>query len=67
MSPKVIVYIRADDARVIEATEGREIANWVRTVVRDEIERWHEGRATALGAQRLPKQWMRMEPDEEGA
>lgn len=66
--PKVVVYVRADDARVIEATEGREIQQWVRTIVREEIERWHEGRASALGKQRMPAQWLRpTPPGQEGA
>ena len=65
--PKVVVYVRADDARVIEATEGREIANWVRTIVREEIEHWHDKRLGAIASQRMPRQWLRTEPPEEGA
>ena len=68
MSPKVVIYVRADDARVIEATEGREIGPWVRTIVREEIARWHETRASALGAQRMPEPWLRRKEElEEGA
>ena len=69
MSPKVVVYVREDDARVIQATEGREIQQWVRTVVREEIARWHDKRAGAISAQRMPRQWLRQIPesDKEGA
>lgn len=63
--PKIVVYVRADDARVIQATEGREIGQWVRTLVREEIEHWHSRRRSALDAQRMPRQWRRF--DEEGA
>lgn len=47
--PKVVVYVRAEDARAIEATEGREIQQWVRAVVRDEIKTWHDRRAYKVG------------------
>ena len=67
--PKVVVYVRADDARVIEATEGREIQNWVRTLVREEISRWHDKRARKIVSQRMPEAWARRleETDQEGA
>lgn len=64
--PKIVVYVRAEDARVIEATEGRDIAPWVRAMVRDGINKWHENRAMKLGAQRMPEQWKRRF-EEEGA
>lgn len=57
--PKIVVYVRADDARVIEATEGREIGPWVRALVRDEISEWYSKRAEALGARPMPEPWVR--------
>ena len=42
--PKVVVYVRADDARIIEAGENRDIDEWVRMVVREQIIRWHSRR-----------------------
>lgn len=66
--PKVVVYVRAEDARVIEATEGREIDKWVRTIVKEQISKWHGTRARQLGAQPLPRQWMRQQEKlDEGA
>jgi len=66
--PKIVVYVRAEDARVIEATEGREIQQWVRTIVREEISKWHTDRVVALGAQPMPESWLRHKEElEEGA
>jgi hypothetical protein len=52
--PKVVVYVRAEDARVIEATEGRAIELWVRSVVRDEIAHWHLSKVSAEYQRREP-------------
>lgn len=66
--PKVVVYIRADDARMIEATEGREIDAWVRTIVRDQISHWHARRMGAVANQRMPEAWQARERElKEGA
>lgn len=63
MSPKVVVYVRAEDARVISSTTEEDIGTWVRQVVADEISSFHERRARSLGA--MPAPWMRQEPKEE--
>jgi hypothetical protein len=39
--PKVVVYVRAEDARAIAAITGRDIAEWVREQVADAIVKWH--------------------------
>jgi hypothetical protein len=38
--PKAVVYVRAEDARTIEAIEGTPIAEWVREQVQIAIEKW---------------------------
>jgi hypothetical protein len=43
--PKVIVYVRADDARNIEATTGKPIAEWVRATNATAIELWKQVQA----------------------
>lgn len=64
--PKVVVYIRADDARMISATEGRDIDKWVRTVVREQVAHWHARRLP--GVDRLPEPWARRQDElKEGA
>lgn len=55
--PKVVVYVRAEDARVIAATEGREIEAWVRTVVRDEIAKWHSKGKRVGEVIQIPTTW----------
>ena len=66
--PKVVVYVRAEDARVIESVEGYEIDEWVRMLVRDQIARFHEKRALRLGAQQMPDAWAKRQGElEEGA
>ena len=57
MSPKVAVYVRAGDARIIEAIEGHDIQLFVRSVVRDAITAWHDERAKAVGARPMPVAW----------
>lgn len=37
--PKVTVYVKAADARAIEAAENEDIASWVRGLVRWAIEK----------------------------
>ena len=64
--PKVVIYVRAEDARVIEATEGRAIELWVRTLVRDEIARWHTRRAHPGQVVSMPEQWQRRQVELEG-
>lgn len=46
--PKVVVYVRADDTRTIEAVEGKEIEEWVREVVAYTIKKWHEQHAAKV-------------------
>lgn len=47
--PKVIVYVRADDARAIEMFESKPVAIWVREQVAASIKRWRRERsATAV-------------------
>lgn len=66
--PKVVVYVRAEDARVIENRDGYPIDEWVRRAVRDEISKFHDRRARALGVQTMPEKWARRQQDlEEGA
>jgi hypothetical protein len=60
--PKVVVYVRAEDARVIEATEGRAIEQWVRSLVRDEVAKWHKRKSGVTG-----EVVYLSFPDEEGA
>lgn len=43
--PKVVVYVRAEDTRTIEAVEKKEIEEWVREVVAYTIKKWHEKQA----------------------
>lgn len=38
--PKVVVYVRADDARAIEAQSGQTIGDWTRDKVANAIEVW---------------------------
>lgn len=38
--PKVVVYVRADDARAIEAETGQDIAEWTREALAKAIELW---------------------------
>jgi len=57
MSPKVAVYVRAADARIIETIEGHDIQLFVRSVVRDAITAWHDERAKAVGARPMPVAW----------
>jgi hypothetical protein len=40
--PKVVIYIRAADARAIEAREEKEIEAWVRGLVARAVEAWKE-------------------------
>ena len=40
--PKVVVYVKADDARTIEAIEKKEVDVWVRELVQYGIEKWRE-------------------------
>ena len=47
--PKVVVYVRIDDAHIIEADEQCEIGDWVRTVVREQIMRLHARRVIGGG------------------
>ena len=42
--PKVIVYVKAEDARSLEA-EGKDAAEWVRGLVRRAFEKRKENRA----------------------
>ena len=46
--PKVIVYVRAEDARTIEAIDGKLIDEWVREAVKAAIENRKEQHASAL-------------------
>lgn len=50
MSPKVVTYVKADDARAIEAIEKKEIEVWVREVVAFAVKKWHEQHATEAKA-----------------
>lgn len=43
--PKVIVYVRADDARNIEATTGKPVADWTRDTLAKAIELWKQVQA----------------------
>ena len=45
--PKAIVYVRADDARAIEAVTGKEIAEWVREQVAIAVDQWKAQRVIA--------------------
>lgn len=38
--PKVVVYVRAEDARAIEAQSGQAIADWTRDKVANAVENW---------------------------
>lgn len=51
--PKAVVYVRAEDARSIEAIESMLIADWVREQVALAIERWKAERALAFKEGRL--------------
>lgn len=42
--PKAVVYIRAEDARSIEAIEGKPIADWVREQLAIVIKEWKRER-----------------------
>lgn len=46
--PKVIVYVRAEDARTIEAIDAKAIEEWVRDAVKVAIEERKERHAAAL-------------------
>jgi hypothetical protein len=43
--PKVVVYVRAEDARAIEATSGKDVADWTRDTVAKAIELWKQVQA----------------------
>ncbi|GIV03702.1 MAG: hypothetical protein KatS3mg015_2532 [Fimbriimonadales bacterium] len=45
--PKVIVYIRANDARSIEALEHIPIAEWVRKQVAEAVSAWTKEQAAS--------------------
>lgn len=67
LMPKVVVYIKVDDARAIEATEGRTIEAWVRTTLREQISHWHARKSGAMSRQRMPEAWVaRQEQLKEG-
>lgn len=51
--PKVVVYIRAEDARSIELLAGREVAEWVREQVAKALAEWKAERARAFEEGRL--------------
>lgn len=38
--PKVVVYVRAEDARAIEAQSGQTIGEWTRDKVANAIDVW---------------------------
>jgi hypothetical protein len=42
--PKAVVYVRAEDARAIEAIESVAIADWVRERVAEALEAWKSER-----------------------
>lgn len=63
--PKIVVYVRADDARLIEKMEECEIELWVRALVRDGISDWHTKRIEALGIKPMPEAWQRHQADTE--
>lgn len=46
--PKVIVYVRAEDARTIEAIDRKAIDEWVREAVKAAIENRKEQHAATL-------------------
>ena len=39
--PKIVVYVKAADARALEAA-GNDVAKWVRDYVQFQIDRWKE-------------------------
>lgn len=41
--PKVIVYVRADDARAIATATGKTIEEWTRRTLAEAIESFKEG------------------------
>jgi DNA-binding ferritin-like protein (Dps family) len=43
--PKVIIYVRADDARNIEAVTGKDVAEWCRATMATAIELWKQVQA----------------------
>ena len=43
--PKIVVYVRADDARSIEAIEQKPVADWVRELVQYGVDKWREQQA----------------------
>lgn len=43
--PKVVVYVKAEDARSIEAIEQKEIDDWVRELVKYAVQQWREQHA----------------------
>lgn len=51
--PKAVVYIRAEDARTIEAFEQKDIAEWVRLKVAEAIIAWKDERRQAFKEGRL--------------
>ena len=51
--PKAIVYVRAEDARTIEAIEQKEIADWVREKVAEAVEKFKEDKRKAYEEGRL--------------
>lgn len=48
MSPKVVVYVRAEDARTLEAIDRKPIEEWVREALKIAIEERKERHAAAL-------------------
>lgn len=66
--PKVVVYVRADDARMIEATEHKTIDTWVRATVKDQISHWHARQMSPMADQRMPESWQNRQTElQEGA
>lgn len=43
--PRVVVYVRAEDARTIEATTGKPIAEWTRETLATAISLWKQAQA----------------------
>lgn len=43
--PKVVVYVKAEDARTIASLSGKTIEDWVRDTLKTSIELWKQVQA----------------------
>jgi hypothetical protein len=52
--PKIVVYVRAEDSRTIEAVTGKPIEEWTRAQLADAIARFKEAEIERFGPQLPP-------------